>query len=104
MAEITTAAVPEVSTELSTQSTPAPKKPEPSVRTLKAQIKKLEAELTDKDLEIQAATDKAVIFQKQAGELRDALRSIDAERNNLLATIRGALVNTVNMLDLLGGK
>jgi len=89
------------------KTTDVPSKPKatgPSVRTLKKNIKDLKAELDEKDLELQAMTDKAVIFQDQANELKKIIADIKRGNDNSMATVRGALVNAVNILDVLGGK
>lgn len=106
--------VNEVTTEVTTEITPEPvvvatpkakkKSTAPSTRTLKKNIKELKEELDAKDLELQMMTDKALIFQEQANELKSIVSDIKRGNDNAMATVRGALVNAVNILDVLGGK
>lgn len=93
-------------TESKDTPTPAPaekKNNEPSIRSLKTKIRKLEKELEEKDAAIAAANDKAVIFQEQAGRLKADIEGLKREHMVTLTTIRGVLVNDVNVIDALGG-
>lgn len=96
----------ETKTEPKQETKTAPKKEtkEVSARTYKARIKKLQDELAAKDLEVQEATDKALIFQGEARMLKEALEANKVDFQNTLIAIRGSVVNSVNIIDVMGGK
>ena len=97
-------AVPSYSSDAPKKDTPAKETKEVSARTYKARIKKLNDELAAKDLEIQAAVDKALIFQGEAHKLKETLEAVKIQHNNTLIAIRGSVVNSVNIIDVMGGQ
>lgn len=75
----------------------------PSVRTLNKKIKELEAELDAKDLEVQQSIDKALMFQEIAGNAKAEIDRQNKEIKDVLVTLRGSVVNTLNVIDMILG-
>lgn len=76
---------------------------QPSVRTLKKQIKELTEEVAAKDAEVKTAIDKALMFQEIAGNAKATIDTQNRELKNVLTTLRGSVVTTINTIDLILG-
>jgi len=75
----------------------------PSPRTLKKQIKELTEANAAMELEVQRATDKALMFQEIANGAKDVIDQQQTELRNTLVTIRGSVVNAINIIDMVVG-